>query len=208
MTVVLVDTPAGLGLVDTDAPELSPLVLDLTSPRKLARSDDLVRALGRDKGVRTVFDATAGLGRDALALAAVGFDVVTCERSPWMQALWADALKRSGDVPRLRFLQGDAVEKLRFLVDSGDAPDAVYLDPMYPHEGPRKALQQREMRLLRAAVGDGDDVDALFAAAMAAAKKRVVVKRPKKAPTIANATPTHTWTGVSTRFDLYVLPPR
>jgi 16S rRNA (guanine1516-N2)-methyltransferase len=108
----------------------------------------------------------------------------------------------------LRFVQGDAVEKLRSLVDSDDAPDAVYLDPMYPHEGPRKALQQREMRLLRAAVGDGDDVDALFAAAMAAAKKRVVVKRPKKAPTIANATPTHTWTGVSTRFDLYVLPPR
>jgi len=203
MSVRLVDTEDGLGLVDDEAPELSPLVLDLTSPRKLGKADDLVRALGRDKGIVSVFDCTAGLGRDALALSAVGFHVVTCERSPLLQQLWADALERAGPLPRLRFIEGDAVDLLEQLRGTDDAPDAVYLDPMYPHEGPRKALQQREMRLLRAAVGGGDDVEALLAAAMATAKKRVVVKRPKKAPTIAGAVPTHTWMGVSTRFDLF-----
>ncbi|HEY1101332.1 MAG TPA: class I SAM-dependent methyltransferase, partial [Myxococcota bacterium] len=155
---------------------------------------------------RTVVDATAGLGRDALALSAIGFDVVACERSPLMQQLWRDALERAGPLPRLRLVETDAVAYLEALRGSDDAPDAVYLDPMYPHDGPRKALQQREMRLLRAAVGGGDDVDALFTAAMATAKKRVVVKRPKKAPTIGGAVPTHTWQGVSTRFDLFLVP--
>ena len=39
----------------------------------------------------------------------------------------------------------------------------MFLDPMYPR-GDRRALPQREMRVLRAAVGDDIDVDALFAA--------------------------------------------
>ncbi len=208
----LTPTPAGLGLVDDDAPDLSPLVLDFSAPRRLTSKDDLVRALGHRAGVRRIVDATAGLGRDAVALAAFGFEVVAIERSPLMQALWRDALARC-QPPRLSWVSSDAIAALRAM-EGEHAPDAVYLDPMYP-DVERKAMQQRELRLVRAAVSADSDPGAadvvadnasLFAAAVAAARYRVVVKRPRWAAPLGE-TPAHTWSGASTRFDLY-LPTR
>lgn len=222
MAARLVETPEGLGLVDDDAPELSPLVIDLASPRRLTKKDDLIKALGWEKGLRTVVDATGGLGRDALAMATYGFSVTACERHPLVQALWRDALARH-QPERLRFVEADGATFLSSLVDD-ERPEVVYLDPMYPH-GPRRALQQRELRILRAAVVDDvDDVDAvdddaaataavakhiadvgnLFSAALAAAKRRVVVKRPRWAEPLGPK-PHHTWDGASTRYDLYMV---
>jgi 16S rRNA (guanine1516-N2)-methyltransferase len=202
----LLATDAGLGLVDDDAPDLSPLVLELTEARRLTTKDDLIRALGWKAGVRRVVDATAGLGRDACALAGFGFDVVAIERAPLMQALWRDALARHAP-PRLLLIEDDAIRWLESVAGTADAPDAVFLDPMYP-DVDRKALQQRELRLIRAAVtDDGRDVrvdnGALFAAAQRAARLRVVVKRPRWAAPLGDD-PTHTWEGASTRFDLYI----
>jgi 16S rRNA (guanine1516-N2)-methyltransferase len=193
---------AAVGLADDELPDLSPVVVDLARPRALSRDDDLVRALGFGRGVRTVVDATAGLGRDALALAARGFDVVAVERSPLVQALWRDAIARDGLPARLRFVAADAAAWLHEVAGTDDAPDAVFLDPMYPH-GERRALPQREMRLLRTAVGDDEDAVGLFAAARAAARRRVVVKRPKKAPRMAEGA-AHCWVGASTRLELYL----
>jgi len=214
MAARLIDTPEGIGLVDDEAPELSPLVIDLASPRRLTKKDDLIKALGWEKGLRTVVDATAGLGRDALAMATYGFSVTACERHPLVQALWRDALARH-QAERLRFVEADGATFLASLVDE-DRPEVVYLDPMYPH-GPRRALQQRELRILRAAVvdnTDGDnandgaaavaDVGKLFSAALAAAKRRVVVKRPRWAEPLGPK-PHHTWDGASTRYDLYMV---
>lgn len=201
MTARVIDTPLGRGLVDDDAPELSPLVIDLAHGRKLRAEDDLVRALGRDKGVVSVVDATAGIGRDAVALKNAGFVVTAIERSPLVQELWRDALSRHAP-KNLTFVAKDAVAWLDDVAGTALAPDAVFVDPMYPHDLDRKALQQREMRLLRAAAGDDLDVDLLFAAALRAARRRVVVKRPKKAPSLA--APTLTFAGASTRLDVYL----
>jgi 16S rRNA (guanine1516-N2)-methyltransferase len=215
MAARLVHTELGLGLVDDDAPELSPLVIDLGSPRRLTRRDDLIKACGWEKGLRTVVDGTAGLGRDALAMAAYGFHVVACERHPLVQGLWRDALTRK-QPERLRFVEVDGGTWLAGL-DDADRPEVVYLDPMYPH-GPRKALQQRELRILRAAVvdianaADADDaverhradVASLFSVALATARRRVVVKRPRWAAPLG-PTPDHTWDGASTKYDLYLV---
>lgn len=202
MVARVVDTPLGRGLIDDSEPTLTPLVIDLAHGRKLRAEDDLIKALGREKGVRTVVDATAGLGRDAIALKNAGFDVVAVERAPLVQELWRDALLRHAPL-RLRFVADDAAAYLKSVACTADAPDAVFVDPMYPHAD-RKALQQRELRLLRAAVGDDLDVDALFVAACAAARDRVVVKRPLKAPPLKTPV-SHAWVGSSTRFDLYLL---
>ncbi|MBM4281643.1 MAG: rRNA methyltransferase [Deltaproteobacteria bacterium] len=199
------DGRAALGLAVDEAPDLLPIVVDLATPRSLARTDDLVRALGLGRGVVTVIDATAGLGRDALALASVGFSVTAVERSPLVQALWQDAIARTGLPERLRFVAADAAEFLRSVAGTAQAPDAVFLDPMYPH-GPRRAMPQKEMRLLRAAVGDDVDAADLFAAARAAARRRVVVKRPKRAPPMGEGA-AHCWTGASTRLELYLTSP-
>jgi len=199
----LVDTPLGLGLVDDDAPDLSALVLNLSSARALKKTDDLVRACGVEHKGRRLVDATAGLGRDAASLAALGFDVVAIERAPLMHALWRDALARH--TPRhLTFVEDDAVAYLRAVTGTADAPAVVFIDPMYP-KAKRTALPQRELRLIAAAVGDVvDDPVALLAAARAAATDRVVMKRPRWQRPLA--TPTHTWAGASTCFDMYLTP--
>ena len=82
MSVRLTATPLGLGLVDDELGG-APLVIDLAHGRKLSRDDDLVKALGRDKGLVSVVDATAGIGRDAVALCNVGFSVTAVERAPF-----------------------------------------------------------------------------------------------------------------------------
>lgn len=215
MATRLVPTEQGLGLVDDDAPDLSPLVMSFEAPRKLTKADDLIKAVGWEKGLRHVVDATGGLGRDALALATFGFHVVACEENPLLQSLWEDALARHTP-PRLRFEAQDAVGYLTKLVADDARPEVIYLDPMYPH-GPRKALQQRELRLIKAAVAstgkmDANVVDAanevLFDTAMATATRRVVVKRPSWAPPLVTAGITHRYQGRSTRYDLYVVPPK
>ncbi len=197
----LVETRTGLGLVDDDVEDLSPLVIDLAHARRLGSDDDLLRALGRGKGVVTVVDATAGIGRDAAALALAGFDVTAIERAPLVQALWADALRRH-QPPRLRFVADDAAAHLDAVAGTEGAPDAVFLDPMYP-TGRRTAQAQREMRLLRAAVGDDLDVGVLFEAARRSARQRVVVKRSRSAPSLATGV-SSSWSGGSTRLDLYL----
>ncbi|MDP2340256.1 MAG: class I SAM-dependent methyltransferase [Deltaproteobacteria bacterium] len=203
MTARLVETKSGLGLVDDDDDDgMAPLVIDLAHARRLSSEDDLLRALGRGKGVLTVVDATAGIGRDAAALALAGFEVTAIERSPLVQALWKDALARHHP-PRLRFVDVDAVAFLDSVAETANAPDAVFLDPMYPGSK-RKSQAQREMRILRAAVGDDVDVELLFAAARRAARKRVVIKRSNKAPLAKGESAS--WSHGSTRFDMYLRP--
>lgn len=186
---------------------MTELSLDLGHARKLSSDDDLVRALGLKKGVFTVVDATAGLGRDAAALAKMGASVIAIERSPALAAAWWKELRRG---PRnLAFLEGDAKAWLEELARQGFRPDAVYLDPMYP-AGDRKAAQQKEMILLRDLVGDDLDVPELLDAALRTATLRVVVKRPKKAPPLVSPggqPVAHTWEGASTRYDLYLPRP-
>jgi 16S rRNA (guanine1516-N2)-methyltransferase len=144
--------------------------------------------------VRTVVDATAGLGRDSAALARAGYEVTAIERAPPLVELW-----RAARLPRrLTFVAGDARALLRTLAP----PEAVLLDPMYP-DTKRTAAPQKELVELRELVGDDEDAGELLAIAREVALLRVVVKRPKKEPPLA-PNPSHSWEGASTRYDLYL----
>jgi 16S rRNA (guanine1516-N2)-methyltransferase len=74
---------------------------------------------------------------------------------------------------------------------------------MFPHRD-KSALVKKEMRVFRAVVGEDPDADALLAPALAAAKKRVVVKRPKLAPWLGQKKPSLSMEGKSGRFDIYL----
>jgi 16S rRNA (guanine1516-N2)-methyltransferase len=154
-----------------------------------------------------VLDATAGLGRDGFVLASLGCAVTLIERQPLIAALLEDGLARArGDrevgpiVAQMQLLTGNAIE----LMDAweGEPPQVIYLDPMFPHRD-KSALVKKEMRLFRPFVGDDLDAPALLAAALALASHRVVVKRPRKAPIIAGATPGYALEGKSSRYDIY-----
>jgi 16S rRNA (guanine1516-N2)-methyltransferase len=204
------DRPAGAVAVDFRSADFE---------RRLAEGKRglLGRAVGLAKGERpNVFDATAGFGRDAMRLAALGATVVAFERDPVVHALLADGLSRlrAGDDPlalaareRLDLRREDARDALRvFGVSSTPPPDAILLDPMFPERG--SALAKKEAQLLQALLGEGADPAedaALFAAALAARPRRIVVKRPRHAPPIVPAPePSHRFEGKSVRYDLYL----
>lgn len=168
----------------------------------------IAKAVGVQPGVRpVVLDATAGLGKDGFVLASLGCQVSLIERQPIIAALLEDGLQRAFADPevaaiahRMRLLHGNSIEVIGHWQDA--PPQVIYLDPMFPHRE-KSALVKKEMRLFRPLVGDDLDAPALLAAALALASHRVVVKRPRKAPCIEGAKPSHTLEGKSSRYDIY-----
>ncbi len=172
----------------------------------------LVRAMG-DR-VRTVADATAGLLGDAWILALAGFEVTAFERSPLVARLARDGLRRAAGDPRvdraalarLRFEEADAIGA--FEAAPGGSFDAVLVDPMFPPRRKRSALPRKDVRLLRAAVGDDPDAARLLEAARRAARLRVAVKRADDSPGIEGApAPDLRFEGRTSRVDVYLAPP-
>ncbi len=170
----------------------------------------LVRA-ARVRGVEapTAVDATAGLGEDALLLAAAGFEVTLCERDPVIAALLADALARVQEDERLaevagrmQLVEGDAKETLASL---DEAPDVVFLDPMFP-ERRRRASTNKKLQLFQRLERPCEDEEALMAAALAARPRKVVVKRPLKGPYLAGVKPSSSLAGKVVRYDVIVPP--
>ncbi len=102
-------------------------------------------------------DATAGLGRDAFVLAALGCQVQMLERNPVVAALLDDGLRRGyldAEIgpwlrERLTLLHASS---LTALVAIEPRPEVVYLDPMYPHRQ-KSALVKKEMRVFQSLVG-------------------------------------------------------
>jgi len=169
-----------------------------------SRRQPLARAVGLKKGAPSVVDATAGLGRDAMVLAALGCTVIAVERSKILGALLRDGLERAaattGSHP-FTLVLGDAVDVLSRLADRS-APDVVYVDPMYPASG-KTALPKKEMRILRRLVGDDGDAGALLEAARRVARERVVVKRTPRAEPLAPGV-AMSYEGKLVRYDVYV----
>ena len=171
------------------------------------------RPLGRALGLRgdiapEVVDTNAGLGMDAFEMACLGCRVTLLERVPALaQALeQALATARSRTDPghpvhRMTVIQADAKAWLRVATEP---PWTVYLDPMYP-ERRKSALGQGELQRLRALAGDDPDAPELLEIALATAGRRVVVKRPLRAPRLAGPPPTLVIRGRTTRFDVYLL---
>jgi 16S rRNA (guanine1516-N2)-methyltransferase len=170
----------------------------------------LARAVGALDPRTLVLDATAGLGRDAFRLAALGATVVAAERSPVLAALLEDGLRRADGDPDLSASLGGRLSvraaDARELLGGAWTPDVVLIDPMYPDAG-RSALPRGEMQVLRRLLGPDEDADALFRAARSAARGRVVVKRHVRDPPLAGERPTRRVLGRSTRFDVYLAGP-
>ena len=211
-------TASRVELHDGDAPRARPLFVDFvggpTGFRRrsgLTRRQAIARAVGMDRGAVRVVDATAGLGRDAFLFACLGCHVMAMERSPVLFALLRDGLARArceaaADhrlgviLDRMTLLHADARDALRAMVGEA-APDAVYLDPMYPPSS-KSALPKRELRICRALVGDDPDAAELFTIARAVARRRVVVKRSPHAGSLVDS-PTHVHAGRRVRYDVY-----
>lgn len=211
----LVVTDARLELREAGQ-KTGPVYVDFVAGRTAARGqrsglagDPLVRAIGRKTGSWVVWDVTAGLGRDAFLLACSGCRVTMVERSPVCAALLADGLARAARearaagllADRLTLLEGDARLLLAGLAEPA-RPDAIYIDPMFPHRA-KTALSKKEMRLLRLVAGEDTDAAELFEVARATARHRVVVKRWLHAPPIGLGASIQ-YKGRSIRYDVHL----
>jgi 16S rRNA (guanine1516-N2)-methyltransferase len=184
--------------------KIGPVYVDFVELAKRPKQgkDLLAKAVGiKGSYVPTVIDATAGLGQDAFVLASYGCQVSMIERSPVIAALLQDGLERASElveVSRLQLITGDAIKVLPLLPHK---PEVIYLDPMYPESG-KSAAKRKEMRFFRELVGDDLDIEELFEIALKTATKRVVLKRPLKAPKLGK--PNTIYQGSTIRFDVYL----
>jgi 16S rRNA (guanine1516-N2)-methyltransferase len=186
--------------------------IDTTSGPGRSLGQPLLKAVGikrRDAYRPRVLDATAGLGEDAWVLASAGCEVRAIERNRITNALLEDGLRRAAiDSPqiagRLRLESADSTEVLQLIGQgpASDRPDVVYLDPMFPLG--RKTAERKAMRVLRMVSGDDPDSGELLDAALQAAAKRVVVKRPRLAACLPGPEPSVFHKGKSLRFDVYL----
>ncbi|MGC8121665.1 class I SAM-dependent methyltransferase [Marinobacter sp. VGCF2001] len=207
---------AGLALQQTGKGAPGPVRAEFVSGKMGYRREHgggagqlVARAVGLQKtrSRLRVLDATAGLGQDAFVLASLGCQVTLFERNPVIHALLADGLYRAGlneaCAPIVAGMTLKAGNSLEWMTRAGpEAVDVVYLDPMFPHRD-KSALVKKEMQLFRQVVGDDDDASQLLEAALACARYRVVVKRPRKAPAVAGPEPATRVEGKSSRYDIY-----
>jgi len=170
-----------------------------------AREEALARAAGvRRDHPPSVVDATAGLGRDAFILAALGCEVMLVERQPVVAALLRDGLRRAAADPRVHTIakRMHLIEADARAVLQSETADVVLVDPMHPSRRKHAAVK-KEMRIFRQLVGGDPDAAELLAAALPAAYRRVVVKRPRGAEPLEGPPPSGAVEGRSTRFDIY-----
>ena len=137
----------------------------------------------------------------------MGYEVLCIERSPVMAELLRDGFKRLAELDWMqrlnllppRLLIGNAIDLLTALETR---PECIYLDPMFPPKRKKSALAKKLMMVLRDLLGDDQDKEQLFSAAISAAGKRVVVKSPDYAEPL-DGKPNESFRGKLLRYDVY-----
>jgi 16S rRNA (guanine1516-N2)-methyltransferase len=179
----------------------------------LARAFGIESFLQREGHLPSVVDTTAGLGQDAWLLAVLGCEVTLIERSALLHAMLQHALDQAAHdnrteeiAARMTLVTADAVEWLG--AAQNPVADMLYLDPMYPPRR-KQAKVKKGMQFLHALLAPEQGNELLLPAALAAARLRVVVKRPQGAERLSG---TDNWHGQlteirspKTRFDVYHL---
>lgn len=204
-----------------------PVTVDFSDPAMLyRRKGGQNELLGRAVGIKSnryprVFDATAGLGRDAFVLADLGCQVILSERSPilaWLlnngvnAALISQHQQVRDAAMRMQVKQGDSCvvnfdtmefQKIERVGIALDAPRVIYLDPMFPEK--KSAAAKKDLALLQSLHAHTNDTgEALLEWALAQSATRIVIKRPIKAPLLGAHKPSHSIAGKAVRFDVIV----
>lgn len=169
----------------------------------------LIRACNnKQRGIRRVLDLTAGWGADALTLARHGQQVTLVEHNPllvsileYSHALLAALPAEAETARRIAIRHANAATLLAAPGAARDY-DCIYLDPMFPaHKSGAKPA--KEMQILQAITANAE-IEICFELALEKALKRVVVKRPAKAPALAARQPDLVYREKTIRFDVYL----
>lgn len=203
-----------LEIFKRDEPHLGNFWIDFAHKKMVHRTKNCLlkkEAIRKAVGIKqnyypNVLDATAGLGRDAFILAALGCQVCMIERNPIMAALLDDALQRNYKNHMINTL---LKKKMSLIYDSSFKiikmlklkPDIIYLDPMYPIT--KKNIVKKDMYFLRSLIGTDPDSEKLLKLSRKFSKKRVIVKRPRHANYLTGIKSTFSIISKKHRFDVY-----
>jgi len=196
-------------------PVLGPVKVDFASSamlhrRRAGHNEPIGRAVGlKADRFPTVFDATAGLGRDAFVLADLGCPITLCEQSAPVAYLLAEAVS----LAKLSTVQKVQLAAERMTVTCADSTeldasgyDVIYLDPMFPDRS-KTAAVKKDLATLQALRSDSDEdihATALLFWAKQQSVSRIVVKRPVKADVVGETKPSHSIAGKTVRYDIFV----
>lgn len=171
--------------------------------RKLSIKNELLsKALGGGKLGLNVLDLSAGLGIDSVFLAQLGYNVTAIERNPLIYLCLSSALSQVLEL-NLKIVHDDALKFLQHNTSMNQQKfDVIYFDPMFPEKA-KSALPRQEMVFFKQLVGADDDAASVVEAALKMPNiKRLVVKRPLKAPSLFQK-PSGSLRGKLVRFDIY-----
>lgn len=183
------------------------------SPCALKKALGMAEADAREAQSRrlSVLDATAGMGEDALILAAAGFEVELAEQDPIIHLLLEDTITRAREgeetylrqlVSRMHLVEGNSIPWMR--AAHPGCWDLIYLDPMFP-ERRKSALVKKKFQLLHYLECPAADEQELLQAAIGARPRKIVIKRPLKGPDLAGQKPSYRIPGKAIRYDVIVL---
>ena len=161
----------------------------------------LWRAMGKQVKTSSVYDLTAGLGRDSLILASLGARVVSVEHNPLLYALLDANVAMLLHTSPLDWLVVHA-DSNEWLPQQSTPQTIAYMDPYFYNKSnslPQKGMQWLQYLDLHTASNDQQ----LFTTCMSHAT-RTVVKRPAHAPLLSSHKPNGTIQQKSTRFDCYM----
>ncbi|MBQ3265138.1 MAG: class I SAM-dependent methyltransferase [Ruminococcus sp.] len=154
------------------------------------------------------FDAAAGMGEDALLLAAAGYTVYLFEQDAVIAALLRDAIhraKRRSDlkeiVGRMILTEGNSIELMQTVPEQ---PEIIYLDPMFPARR-KSGLINKKLQLIQKLEQPCAQEQELLEAALALHPKKIVIKRPLNGVYLAGRKPSYTVKGKAIRYDVIVL---
>ena len=199
-------------LQEISANKPGPVKVDFASPAMMhRRKGGQNEMLGRAIGIKSnrhpwVFDATAGLGRDAYVLADLGCKVTLVERSAVLAFILQEGLNRAviSQFNEVREAAARMSVKCEDSTEICATPDQViYLDPMF-EERKGSAASKKDLSVLQALHGHSADDQRLIDWAFGQPVSRIVVKRPIKAAPLTASVPSHVLKGKSVRFDVYV----
>lgn len=152
-------------------------------------------------------DATAGMGEDAILLAASGYDVTLFEQNPVIAALLKDAMRRARKKPvlgeimeRMHLVEGNSIELMPKMIDDWDL---IYLDPMFPARQ-KSGLINKKLQLIQKLEQPCFEESELLEAAIKANPKKIIIKRPLKGPFLAGKEPGYSVKGKAIRYDCLV----
>lgn len=170
----------------------------------------LYAAIGKKISEMTLWDGTAGLLKDTIALAQKAQSVVAFEKNPLIFAIGQNALERlshtekgSALAKKITLYQQDILCALKGAEAKNELPACLYLDPMFTHVSqglPKKGLQILRTLHNNEQMNDNDALSEVLHYPI----RRIVIKRYKKDPYLTEKKPSYSLKEGIIRFDIYL----